>query len=139
MKSRSIILFVLHLIVGIGAIAGGLAAIINPIDPLGVPLSLLDGSPFHSYLPIGIFLFGVIGIGNIIGSILLFLFPTFANIASFMLGLLLMLWIIIQCIIIKTVNFLHVIFFLIGFIESTLASITLRKMGLYRVKVPPSP
>ena len=41
MKKVYKILFVLHLFVGIGAMAGGLAAITNPYEPLGVFLVLL--------------------------------------------------------------------------------------------------
>jgi len=37
MKKAHTLLFALHLFVGIGALAGGLAAIVNPQDPLGVP------------------------------------------------------------------------------------------------------
>ena len=38
-------LFILHAFVGIGALAGGLAAITNPEEPLGVTVDALKNSP----------------------------------------------------------------------------------------------
>lgn len=127
MKLRVKAQIALHLFVGLGAVAGGLAAIFNPIDPLGAPLHLLDGSPFHSYFLIGIFLAGVIGGGNLTSSILVWKFPIVGNIASLGMGIVLMLWIVIQCIIIKSIIALHIIFFLIGLVQSIWAFLTLRK------------
>lgn len=53
-------LFVLHGFVGIGALAGGLATIINPNEPLGVTVDALKNSPFNNFLIPGIILFTVI-------------------------------------------------------------------------------
>jgi len=62
------LLFLLHLFVGIGALFGGLAAIVNPQTPLGMPAEPLKNSPFSSYLIPGIILFTVIGLGNIFSA-----------------------------------------------------------------------
>jgi len=43
------ILFALHLFVGIGAIGGGLA-VLNPDEPLGMPVEALKNAPFSNYL-----------------------------------------------------------------------------------------
>jgi hypothetical protein len=42
------LLFALHAFVGIGAVVGGLAAIINPQAPLGMPVEQLINSPLMS-------------------------------------------------------------------------------------------
>ena len=132
MKKRSIPLFVIHLFVSLGAMAGGLAAILNPIDPLSAPLSLLYGSPFRSYLLIGLFLFAVLGLGNLLAAFLVARFPVAGPLLSLLLGVLMMLWIIIQCIIISSVVALHIIFFLIGAMQVLLASSSLRQSGAWR-------
>lgn len=66
------ILFILHLVVGIGAMFGGLAAITNPNNPVGVPTSILKNSPFSNFLIPGIILFTVIGLGNLLSALTLF-------------------------------------------------------------------
>jgi hypothetical protein len=48
---------------GLGAVAGGVALIISPSgDLLKMPLSLIEKSPFRSYLIPGIILFSVLGL-----------------------------------------------------------------------------
>ena len=65
MKCPYRFLFFSHVFVGIGAIGGGLAAILNPQEPLGVSAELLKNSPFPNYLIPGVILFTIIGLGNI--------------------------------------------------------------------------
>ena len=50
MKGSYRFLFFLHAFVGLGAIGGGLAAILTPLEPLGVSTELLSNSPFNNYL-----------------------------------------------------------------------------------------
>lgn len=64
------LLFILHAFVGIGGMAGGLAAITDPWQPLGVPVEALKNSPFQNYLIPGILLFTVIGVGNVASAVL---------------------------------------------------------------------
>jgi len=60
--SRTILLILLGLL-GVGAIGGGGVLIISPSGSLiGMPLSILDHSPFTSFLIPGILLFVVLGI-----------------------------------------------------------------------------
>ena len=57
------LLIVLLLLLGIGAIYGGGTLIISPSgELLGLPISLLEPSPFHNFLVPGIILFIVLGI-----------------------------------------------------------------------------
>ncbi|NIJ52592.1 hypothetical protein [Dyadobacter arcticus] len=62
-KSARNILFCLLGFLGLGALGGGGVLIISPTGELmGMPLSMLDPSPFHSFLIPGILLFVVLGI-----------------------------------------------------------------------------
>ena len=131
MTKRTAPLFVIHLFVGLGAMAGGLAAILNPIDPLGAPLSLLEGSPFRSFLLIGLFLFTVLGLGNLLAALLVARFSVVGPLLSLLLGVLMMLWIVIQCVIISSVVALHIIFFVIGALQVVLASRSLHHSGAW--------
>jgi len=66
MKPTSIrnILISLLLLLGLGAIGGGALLIISPSGKLlnGLPLSILDHSPFNDFLIPGVILFFVLGI-----------------------------------------------------------------------------
>lgn len=121
MKKVYKILFALHLFVGIGAIAGGLAAITNPYEPLGMPIDLLKNSPFSNYLIPGIILFTIIGIGNIFSALVFRFKLKLQGYISSIFSFALVIWIIIQCIILNTIAFLHGLFFLIGIIQAVLS------------------
>lgn len=59
---RNVLIFLLGFL-GIGALGGGGVLIISPTGKLiGMPLSMLDPSPFHNFLVPGILLFVVLGI-----------------------------------------------------------------------------
>ncbi len=122
MSKNERILFALHLFVGLGAIGGGLAAILNPHAPLGMPVEALRNAPFSSYLIPGIILFVVIGLGNLFGAAALRSRWRLRGYTSFVLGWALMIWIIVQCIMLQDVVFLHVLFFLIGAAIAALAA-----------------
>lgn len=121
MKKVYKILFALHLFVGIGAMAGGLAAITNPYEPLGMPIDPLKNSPFSNYLIPGIILFTIIGLGNIFSALLFRLKLKLQGYISSIFSFALVIWIIVQCIILNTIAFLHVLFFLIGIIQAILS------------------
>ncbi len=129
MSKNERILFVLHLFVGIGAIGGGLAAILNPHAPLGMPVEVLKNAPFSSYLIPGVILFAVIGLGNLLGAAALRSRWRWRGYTSFVLGWTLMIWIIVQCMMLQEVVFLHVLYFLIGVIKTALAWKVLAKQG----------
>jgi hypothetical protein len=50
--------FLLILLV-VGAVQGGLAMVINPVDPLGMSLDFLEGAPVDNYFWPGMFLLGI--------------------------------------------------------------------------------
>ncbi len=127
MKKVKIFLISLHVFVGIGALAGGLAAIINPQEPLGITVEALKNSPFSNYLIPGLILFAVIGLGNIISGLLFAFKLSYQGYMSGVFGLALVIWIIVQCIMLNTVVFLHVIYFLIGLVQVVLSGLFLIK------------
>lgn len=43
----------------VGAFQGGIAMIVDPLEPLGMPVSFLDGSPVDTYFWPGLFLLGI--------------------------------------------------------------------------------
>ena len=50
MKKLYRFLFALHILVGVGAVCGGLAAITDPYSPMGIPTETLKHSPFDNFL-----------------------------------------------------------------------------------------
>jgi len=128
-REKSILLIALHLFLAIGAIGGGIIFIIDPSGELaGMSLSLLEGSPFPSYLIPGLSLFFVLGIlPSIVGFSLIkrwdFKLAERLNMYkekhwswtfSLYIGFALIIWITVQVYIIKTLSMLHFIFILLG-------------------------
>ena len=119
------LLFALHAFVGIGAVVGGLAAIINPQAPLGMPVEQLINSPFNNYLIPGIILFTIIGLGNILSAFMFHFKSRFQGYISSVFSWALVIFIIVQCIMLNTVHFLHIIYLIIGLVEAGLSMIIL--------------
>jgi hypothetical protein len=135
MKILYRVLFGLHLFVGLGAIGGGLMAILNPEGPGGMPIDALKNSPFNDFLIPGIILFTVIGLGNIFSAIGILMKSRFQGYISSVFSWALVIWIIVQCIMLNTIVHLHVIFFIIGLIEAVLSMIILFKNGLFPTSI----
>lgn len=121
MKTIYMTLAILHFFVGVGALFGGAAAILNPVDPLGVPAELLDSSPFSNYFIPGLILFIVIGIGSMISGFTAISKSKYQGYYSSVSSWALMIWIVVQCLMIRAVAFPHVLFFLIGLAGAVLA------------------
>jgi len=125
----------LHIFVGVGAVVGGLGAIINPQGPLGISVEILKNSPFSNFLIPGIILFTVIGLGNLTSAIMFLFKSKLQGYISSVFSWGLVIWIVVQCIMLNSVNFLHILFFTIGLIEATLSAIILFKQGLFPANV----
>ncbi len=125
MKTLRIVALVLHLFIGVGAAAGGLAAILDPIAPLGMPLEELELGPFNSFLVPGIILFGLLGLGNLAAAVLRFTKRPIADISGGFLGAAMIIWIVVQCWMLQGVVFLHVLFFSFGVLQGLIALILL--------------
>jgi hypothetical protein len=88
---------VLEVLLGIGALGGGLVLIVAPrgeIMPL--PLSALAGSPFETYLGPGLILFTVLGIGPLVAARLAWGRSPLAPIAAFVVGIALLIWVAVE-------------------------------------------
>lgn len=123
------LLVLLHLLLGIGAIFGGSVLIIDPSGALiKMPISLLEYSPFNSFLIPGIILFIILGI---IPSIVAFALVTkWQNKAadrlnifkeklwswaySIYISFALIIWITLEAFFIKDIVIIHVIYIFLG-------------------------
>ncbi|WBW96370.1 hypothetical protein [Oceanirhabdus sp. W0125-5] len=135
MKKIYSLLCILHAFVGVGALFGGGGAIINPECALGASADILKNSPFSNFLIPGIILFTVIGLGNVITAILFRYKLRYQGYISSIFSWALIIWIIVQCIMLNSVNILHVIYFIIGLIEAILSIIILFKKRLFPTNI----
>lgn len=129
MKNLSKILMWIHLFVAIGALFGGVFGMTNPSgEAFGMPASkYLAGSPFSDFFIPGLFLFLVIGMGNTIGFLFCIRKIKYNHLLGMGLGLILCMWIVIQCIILSNINPLHILFFAIGAIQILLPILQYRQ------------
>jgi hypothetical protein len=117
-KKLLILLGSLQAFIGLGAIGGGFLLIRDPSgEALGLPLSLLEKSPFPDFLIPGLFLLAVNGIGSLIGAGLSFTRKQYAPESAMILGAILLAWIVIQVSLIRSVGWLHLLYFILGFTE----------------------
>ncbi|HZK35022.1 MAG TPA: hypothetical protein VFD33_06920 [Bacillota bacterium] len=135
MKLVRRLLLVLHSFVGVGALAGGLAAIIDPYEPMGITVEALKHSPFNDFLIPGIILFTVIGLGNILSAITLWNDFKYQGYISSVFSWALVIWIVVQCIMLQGIVALHIIYLIIGLVEAILSAIILFKQGLFPADV----
>lgn len=125
---QSIILF----IVGLGALFGGTLAIVDPYGALlGMPSDVLKKGPFTSFLIPGLFLFFVIGLGHMVSFVAVKRRLKLHPYISGALGCILMSWILIQCYILESIHYLHIIFFMVGLSESLIALYMIFKLKLF--------
>lgn len=142
-QKSSLLLVFLHSFLAIGALFGGMFLIVDSHGELsGLPLSLLEGSLFNSYLIPGIILFSMLGIipaitaialvkgfhWNLVERLNLFKDKHWSWAFSLYIGFVLIIWIIIQVAIIKELFILHFIYIFLGLIIQivTLLPITQR-------------
>ncbi len=135
MKKIRVSLIVLQGFVGIGALAGGMAAITNPNNPMGVTVEALENSPFSNFLIPGIILFAIIGVGNIVSAIALGLDFRYQGYVSSIFSWALVIWIVVQCIMLNEIVPLHIIFFIIGLVEAVLSATILFSQRLFPTNI----
>ncbi len=112
---------VLQAFIGIGAVAGGLGLALDPSgESLGVPLELLEKTPFASYLVPGIVLFAVNGLGSLAGAVASFSRHRYAGEAAMALGTFLVAWILIQVYWMSGFHWLHWLYLSLGIVEAVL-------------------
>jgi hypothetical protein len=91
---------VLEVFLGVGALFGGGAFILGPDGHLlGMPTSLLAGSPFPSYLVPGIVLFTFVGVAPLLAAAMTIRRQAFAPIAAVAVGLTLIGWVSVEMVV----------------------------------------
>jgi hypothetical protein len=88
---------VLEILLGIGAVGGGSLFILAPDGHLmGLPLKMLAGTPFHSFLVPGLLLFTFVGVGPILAAAITARQLTIGPLAALAVGVTLMTWITVE-------------------------------------------
>ncbi|MCL2833340.1 MAG: hypothetical protein FWD78_09250 [Treponema sp.] len=122
MKTAEKISIGLHIFIGAGALAGGMAAILNPFNPMGLDAAqALKSAPFKTFLVPGIFLFSFLGLGNLFAALAFFKNWKLKPWISGFFAAALVIWIAVQCFMLQGIAVLHVIFFLLGCVQGILA------------------
>ena len=105
---------VLEIFLGIGALFGGIQFILAPDGHLlGVPLRMLAGTPFHSYLVPGLLLFTLVGLGPMVAAAITARRRAIGPLAAFAVGLTLMGWITVEMVIFAGLTSLFWAFYLV--------------------------
>jgi hypothetical protein len=123
------LLIVLQFLLGLGALGGGGVLIAAPDGSIiQMPLSMLEFSPFHNFLIPGMILFTTLGLFPIAIAYSLWQRPVwrwpdsinpFRRIhwswaASLAAGVILLIWITVEVLILRSVAFLHIFYFAWG-------------------------
>ncbi|MNP17785.1 hypothetical protein D3C76_1102280 [compost metagenome] len=130
-RNRSILLISLQLFLGLGAIFGGLAFIMDPSgEILKIPTTLLERSPFNNFLIPGIILFVVLGLFPIMISLALmkkwhwalgeqlnvFKDRHWSWTFSLYSGFAIIIWISVQVYMLNSVSLVHLFYIALGLI-----------------------
>ena len=105
---------VLEIFLGIGALFGGIQFILAPDGHLlGVPLSILAGTPFRSFLVPGLLLFTFVGVAPIVAAAVTARRRAIGPPAALAVGLTLMGWITVEMVIFAGLTSLFWAFYLV--------------------------
>jgi hypothetical protein len=117
-KGLYIALGVLQTFIGIGAVAGGTALVMDPSGgKLDMPLYLLDNTPFTDFLIPGIVLFTVNGLGSLAAAVASFTRRRYAGEVAMALGAFLVAWILVQLYWMSGAHWLHWLYLTLGIVE----------------------
>jgi hypothetical protein len=104
-------------LLGIGALAGGIMLVMRPDGGLmGFNTSLLAGSPFSDFLVPGIILGGLFGVGSLVSAVAGLRHAWWAPAIGFAIGCGQMIWIAVELLIIRELSFLHPMMFGTGLV-----------------------
>lgn len=109
---------VLQVLIGLGAMGGGLTLALEPSgSKLGISLEALKSSPFSTFLVPGIVLLIVNGFGSLVGATASFTRYWCAGEIAIALGLFLVAWIMLQVYWFAAFHWLHALYLGIGLLE----------------------
>ncbi|TGE32210.1 hypothetical protein [Desulfosporosinus sp. Sb-LF] len=142
------LLIFMHILLGIGAVFGGVVLVIDPSGGLlKMPITILENSPFNNFLIPGIILLAILGIIPLITSYALitkrywkaadslniFTEMHWSWAYSFYIGFALIIWITVECYFVKQIILIHVVYIFIGLIIQAL-SVLPSVQKYYRVR-----
>jgi hypothetical protein len=114
-KTIQIVSIILLAFLGISAILGGGALVIDPSGKsIEMPISLIEHSPFSSFLIPGLILFLFNGVSSIIIAVLVLKKNKYSPLLIFSQGVVQTIWIIVQIIIIRQTDILQYIYGFVG-------------------------
>jgi hypothetical protein len=106
---------ILQAFIGLGAVICGALLVVAPDGRLlRMPLEMLEGSPFRSFLIPGLILFLVNGVGNAVSAILCFRRNRIAGFTGMVFGFGLIIWIFVQVSMIGGGHWLQYLYFGLG-------------------------
>jgi hypothetical protein len=104
-------------VLGVGALAGGVALVSKPDGSvMQFDVSLLAGSPFSDFLIPGLILGGLFGVGSLVVAAMGLRRSRLAPFLAFAIGCAQMIWIVVELAIIGELSFLHPLFFGVGLV-----------------------
>jgi hypothetical protein len=129
-KGIFVVLGILQLITGIGAVPAGISLIVDPSGRgLTWTLEMLGTAPFSDYLIPGILLLLVNGLGSLTGAVLSFRRHPFSGPVAAGLGVFLIGWIVAQVWWMGLSFWLQPLFFFVGIVELGLGWLIWKKSG----------
>jgi hypothetical protein len=112
----------LLVVLGVGALAGGLALLARPDGSvMHFDVGLLEGSPFADYTIPGLILGGLFGVGSLAVAGMGLAHQRIAPFLAFAIGCAQMIWIVVELAIIGEMSFLHPLFFGVGLLVALTA------------------
>jgi hypothetical protein len=109
------LLAALCLFAGLTSFLGGLGLVLDPDGSrTGLPLSLLEHSPFHDFLVPGLLLAGFVGGINTLAGVLVLRRHPRGDAEAIVSGAVLAVWIVIEVLLIRHVHWLHGTYLAIG-------------------------
>ncbi|MFI5227084.1 MAG: hypothetical protein ACHQ3P_10465 [Candidatus Limnocylindrales bacterium] len=110
------------IVLGIGALAGGIALVARPDGSImHFDVALLGGSPFDDFLVPGLILGGLFGVGSLVVAALGIRRSRLAPFLAFAIGCGQMVWILVELAIIRELSFLHPLMFGLGLVIAAAA------------------
>jgi hypothetical protein len=103
------------------AFAGGAGFVFDPSGKaIGMTIDMLEKSPFVNFLIPGLILLIVLGVGNLLATILTFKRHHFSGSMAILLGIVLVIWICVQVYWIGLGSFLQLLYLIFGLMEFAL-------------------